>query len=138
MLVHGSSTSEGRFPTTSSSITWGTVSHIFLGEQYMKKVLIQLFAFFIFFVTSNHFDVKQWRNSETDENSLIMALQGVVFYHRVVLIILRDFIPFIMFFPMILWKVMKYFFLTSGTLYFPYPTLILFVISLQKVRHEII
>ena len=55
-----------------------------------------LVLFFIF-VTSNNFDVKQWRNTESDENYEIIALQGVV------LIILSHFIPFIMYFPIILW-----------------------------------
>ena len=34
---------------------------------------------FILYITSNHFEVIQWKNSESDGNQLIMALQGVVF-----------------------------------------------------------
>ena len=87
------------------------------------------------------------------------------FYDGVVLISLCDFIPFIMYFSIILWifardsdahkrkqifflegggvkggvekkwKVMEYSFSSSGTRQSPYPTLILFVISLRKVGH---
>ena len=44
-----------------------------------------------------------YRNSESDGNELIMTLQEVVFYNEVVINILCDVIPFIMYPPIILW-----------------------------------
>ena len=88
MLVHDSSTSGGGFPTTPPLITWGAVSDIVLSKYYMKKycnvILMHGSAVFLrkvvvfsrtrvvsweifytitcailFFITSNHFNLKQ-------------------------------------------------------------------------------